>query len=323
MEINESEVRAILTRYINGTATPRDTEILEKFFEESKQDVLREKINPAEYRFLESRLKAKIDSRIFPGRNYQSWMWKVAAAISLIAVIAYAFLQGSHKEGPVDKHIAILEKRTTSGQRITVRLSDGSTVKLNSNTRLAFPERFNNGTREVTIEGEGFFNVAHDPSVPFIVHTSNSSTRVLGTTFNVRAKNSGSTEVTLVTGKVDVSATHASDGRQLRPNQQAIIVPGGNRIDTASVDVRKFIDWKDNILSFDHTPLTEVIARLEEWYGVDIELKSKAIEGCSVTARYDSESLENVLKSLQFMLKGSYTIKGRKATLTGKGCVDL
>jgi ferric-dicitrate binding protein FerR (iron transport regulator) len=319
--MHENDIKNILTRYLAGTATGPEKELLERFFTENTAEALQEQINPAEYKLLESRLRQKIHIQLTSRLRWPAIVWRVAASITFIAALVIVYRLADQKENATPSvQTAELVRTTERGQKVTIRLPDGTIVKLNSSSKLIFPDKFIGYTREVTLDGEGYFEVVHNPSLPFIVHTNHSATQVLGTSFNVNAKSSSSTEVTLVTGRVKVSGVAAETTITLKPSQQAIITQGKKMIDTASVDVTRFIEWKDNIVTFDDTPLHQVVVKLEEWYGVEIAVRSKAIESCRITARYESESLENVLESLEFLLKGDYTLEGKNVTLSGEGC---
>jgi transmembrane sensor len=319
--MHENDIKNILARYLAGTATEPEKELLERFFAENTAEALQEQINPAEYRMLESRLRQKIHIQLTPRLKWSGLMWRVAASITFIAalVVFYRITEQKDKVTPAVE-IAKLVRTTERGQKITIRLPDGTIVKLNSSSKLIFPHKFTGSTREVTLNGEGYFEVVHNPSLPFVVHTDHSATQVLGTSFNINAKSSFATEVTLVHGKVKVSGVEGEEAITLKPSQQAIITQGKKLIDTASVDVTRYIEWKDNVMTFDNAPLNQVVTKLEEWYGVDIVVNSSAIESCRITARYESESLENVLESLEFLLKGDYTLEGKNVTLSGEGC---
>jgi ferric-dicitrate binding protein FerR (iron transport regulator) len=294
-------------------------DLLDKFFEENKREALNGELNPGRYELLGRRLKKEIDEQIAPPARWRPVLYRVAASLALIGIVAYLVIL-QRNDQPVTQEVpAMLTRLTDRGQKVTLRLPDGTVVKLNSRSRLAFPEKFTGRTREVSLQGEAYFEVVHNPASPFIVSTSNSSVQVLGTSFNVNEKSTRGTEVTLVTGKVEVSSGNATPV-QLKPNQQAVIRSDKAVIDTSAVDVSRFIEWKDDVLRFDKMPMTEVVSKLEDWYGTEIVIRTKAIEGCRITARYDSESLENVLKSLEFMLKGKYTLRDGKATISGKGC---
>ena len=319
MEDYEKEFKRLLDRYAQGNITEDERLLLDKFFDENKREALESDFNRTRHELVGQRLKRGIDERISPPMEWRHVLYRVAASLALVGIIVY-LITFQRKDQPIAGEDPVMLTRVTErGQKVTLRLPDGTVVKLNSRSQLVFPEKFSGGSRQVSLKGEGYFEVAHNPSLPFIVKTAQSSVQVLGTSFNVNEKSVKGTEVTLVSGKVEVSSSTATPVN-LHPNQQAIIRSDKTGIDTAAVDVSKFIEWKDDVLRFEKTPMKEVVSSLEDWYGAEIVIQSKEIEGCRVTARYDSESLENVLKSLGFMLKAKYSLREGKATISGKGC---
>jgi ferric-dicitrate binding protein FerR (iron transport regulator) len=95
---------------------------------------------------------------------------------------------------------------------------------------------------------------------------------------------------------------------------------GSSSIITQAVSTEKYIAWKNNIIHFEKTSVREAAEVLESWFNVEIEIENSALENCEITAKYSDESLENILRSFQFMLKTDYTLQGQHVVLTGKGC---
>lgn len=323
--MTEPEFRALLDRYLNGKASPEESKLLDQFFDSyqhERNDIpgIRAEVKSDIKEAIVKRLREKKEGtiKIVPIRQSRLWL-RVAAAVSLTLLASYFLFTGYTSQDQTDETIAVkhIEQSTTRGQRYDIVLSDGTKVKLNSKSNLSYPESFEGKTREITLTGEAYFDVAHDATKPFIVHTGSTSTRVLGTSFNVSSDTNAVT-VTLVEGKVNVTTPHGD--ALLAPNQQAIIKTGTDVINTSNVDVTRFTAWTNNRLIFENTTLSDVFEKLENWYNVDIDVDSDAINNCIITAKYENESLENVLNSFKFMLKMDYTIENRHVTVTGKGC---
>lgn len=320
MPIEEHDIRRMLEAYLAGNATEEEKQLLETFFLDHKREASQTDLRREEFLFLESRLRTNIKRRISPRkRTRRSWTWAVAASISFFVVAGFFYVfSGRSTTTPAQQQAVLLTRTTAKGQKLTIRLPDGSVVKLNANSSLSFPERFDGTQREVALSGEAYFEVVHSPSAPFVVSTSHGRVTVLGTTFNIREKPDVE-EITLVSGKVRV--TDRKDASVLlKPNQQARLRQSQPEIDTLSVDVQRYIEWKNNVLAFRQRSLGEAIADLENWYGVEIVLLNPELKQCTITARYENESLENVLESFKFMLKGNYTLNEKKVTISGKGC---
>lgn len=319
--MTEPEFRALFDRYLNGNASPAERKLLDQFFDSYRVEHPDSAgINPAIKDQILSELRKKKDAsiRIVPIRRNNPWL-AVAASISVVMVAAY-FLFTQYASSPEDdKTIAVktVGYTTTRGQKANLVLPDGTQVKLNSNSHLSYPEKFSGNTREVSLNGEAYFDVTHDKAKPFIVHTGETSTTVLGTSFNINSKTDAVT-VTLVEGKVNVSTP--AGNATLLPNQQATVHSGSKEINTKKVDITEFTGWTNNHLIFDNMRVQDAFAVLENWYNVDIDVRNAAINDCVITAKYENESLENVLTSFQFMLKMEYTINKHVVTVSGKGC---
>ncbi|NJM24779.1 MAG: DUF4974 domain-containing protein [Bacteroidia bacterium] len=176
---------------------------------------------------------------------------------------------------------ALVERTMPAGQKTTLRLSDGTLVRLNAGGSLRFPKVFEGTQREVYLNGEAYFDVAHDKKHPFVIHTGSADVQVVGTAFNVAADSSESI-VTVAAGKVRVA--NATDQVLVEPGQQAMAGP--TAIKVLKVDVASLIAWKDNVLVLDNNSIEEVSSKLTRWYGVTVTVKDKAVAACRVTGKF-------------------------------------
>jgi transmembrane sensor len=327
MKIDNQEFKRLLEAYIRQTATEQERKLLDRFFESYNQPVIVEEYSPEHLTGMEREMLTQILQRVKARKERKLYAYGLAAAatFALCLVASYLLFFKSSSQGPTDQPVAtqlnLLIKSTGKGQKRNLTLPDGTQVRLNSNSSLQFPELFSDDNRVVVLEGEAFFNVTADASKPFVVQTEGVKTTVLGTSFNVRSHPDRGLQITLVEGTVNVEISNTQESSVLSPGQQATLAPGTTTINTVQLtDVTPFIEWKDDVIRFNATPMTQVVAQLEEWYGVDIQLKNKALATCRITARYEAEPLVNVLKSLEFMLKAKYTLTSKEVTLDGKGC---
>ncbi len=152
------------------------------------------------------------------------------------------------------------------GQDYHLTLADGTQVWLNAESRLEFPDRFNGKTREVRLSGEAYFEVKKDAKRPFIVHSDYLTTRVLGTSFNVRVYSSRDAAVTLVNGRVQVKA--GDKAQMLSPGQQTSLAKTGLEVKT--VDTYPITQWKEGFFYFDNQTLFFIMQELSRWYGVNV-----------------------------------------------------
>ena len=158
------------------------------------------------------------------------------------------------------------------GNRSTIHLSDGTKVWLNAGSRLIYPSKFVDNTREVYLVGEAFFNVQHNAEKPFVVKTSNLSVKVLGTQFNVSAyPEDNSVQTVLTEGSVEVVKADAGLFEKsvfLKPGQMALWQKDGNETKVYDVDVEDYTLWTEGVFSFSNTDLNRIVKKLERYYNI-------------------------------------------------------
>ena len=241
--------------------------------------------------------------------------WRQAAAILITAVVLSSVFNYIIKpQSTKTAQVIYQELKSVYGAQTKVQLADGTTVWLNSGSKLNFPTSFENlPERNVTLVGEGYFDVAKNPKQPFIVHTSQLDVKVLGTSFNVNAYESEKiVTVALVEGKVSL-IKHIKGKEKpllnLKPNEVAKYDVDNNKlIHTKEVDLEKYTSWKDGKIVFNNEPLEKVVAKLENWYNVTIEVKDKQLLKYCITGTFDNESLDQVLYYLSLSSPIDYKI---------------
>lgn len=180
-------------------------------------------------------------------------------------------------------------------------LPDGSVVALNSNSKLHFPKKFKNNSREVTITGEAFFDVKPDPDNPFIINAGNAQVKVLGTAFNVCAYPETETvEVVVESGSVQVLSVNNEKPDEisqllLNTGEKGTLFNTVNRLEKTLNTDPNYLAWKTNNLIFNETPLWEVAEHLEKIYHIDIEMEEDTLENLALTAEFENESLHFIL----------------------------
>jgi transmembrane sensor len=210
----------------------------------------------------------------------------------------------------------LLSVSTTATTR-QLTLPDGSQVWLNRNSRLTYPATFTDSSRQVTLVGEAFFDVTHNPIQPFRVRAGAIQVRVLGTSFNVRAIGD-SVRVAVRSGRVQVSATHQAV--VLLPNQEATYVAQADTFrPTIPLNTNR-LAYQTGRLSFANASLAEVVQTLHEVYAVDISLENPALANCRLTADFGSEPVDAVLAVVAETLALTVRREGAVRILTGAGC---
>ncbi|MBL1411193.1 FecR family protein [Sphingobacterium faecale] len=175
------------------------------------------------------------------------------------------------RDGKHTKNHTFLSPKGTSS---VVILSDGTKVWLNSGSKITYPTVFSSQQRAVTLDGEAYFEVQHNPLQPFIVSSGRTAIRVLGTEFNV-ATNIETDKIftTLVSGSVEVHT--ANNMELLKPNMQSVTHTFSDQIETREIELREVLAWKEGYFRFKNDDIKVVLNKIKTWYDIDgFEIKN-------------------------------------------------
>lgn len=204
---------------------------------------------------------------------------------------------------------------------VRYQLPDSSVVWLHPNAEIRIPQSFQK--REVLFSGEGFFEVKRDPSRPFVIHTGDLQTKVLGTSFNVRAiPGEGSFKVSVATGSVEVSDVKKKERVVLKPEQEVVFEPKSMHLEVQKVEEKAGNKelWQSASLVFNDTPMTEVAERLMQTFHVKIGFADDGLADCRLKVDFTDQRLPEILEMIDTLLGSTYRIDGDSITLTGQGC---
>ena len=310
--ITETEMD-ILYRMFNDPAREAHVKsILEKVWDEMPHAQLR-----AEHKnLLYTRITNSLTDAEKPVRNIAYIYWRIAAAILVLVVASFTLFQSPIRE--LIFKAPITEIYNPAGKRSKIQLPDGTTVWLNAESRISFPEKFSSHSRNVTLSGEAFFDVVRNESVPFIVTTGNLQTTVLGTSFNLQSYPGETFRMTVASGKVQVKSK--TETIQLQANQQATHQSLTGFSAPVTVESADAIAWTRGTLSFNHKTFEEVAHMLERWYNVKITFTNHELKKCILVGEHTNQSLPAVLNTLQFILGFQYEDHNGNITIRGDGC---
>jgi len=196
------------------------------------------------------------------------------------------------------------------GQRSQITFYDGTRVWLNSGTKLKYPVVFSTKTRDVSIEGEAYFNVAKDAKHPFVVSSGKMKVEVLGTNFNICAySDENEFSTTLEEGSVKVYNTKNGKFMKMNPGEQVVLDRNADSFKLLRVDTDLYTSWKENLLKFDDATFEEVIKKMERWYDVRIEVAPGINTKERFTMTIKTESLREMLLLVSKTTKMNYEIK--------------
>lgn len=199
-----------------------------------------------------------------------------------------------------------------TGQRAELTLTDGTHVWLNSRSTLKFPERFSANTRNVELDGEGYFSVHHDPKRPFTVQTGKYAIHVLGTEFNVKAyHNSPLFETALLKGSVEISSPDMPQQLRLSPNEIATADHGV--LKTSLIPNYNYFKWKEGLFCFEDESIQSLIEKLELYYDIQIDVQRSSLLQYRYSGKFRiKDGIDHVLKVLQLKHKFTYTKNDEK-----------
>lgn len=188
---------------------------------------------------------------------------------------------------------------TGVGERADVMLPDGSKVSLNSNTKLAFTNKFWSLNREASLHGEAYFDIKHKFYRPFIVSSRGIDVKVLGTKFNVRSKSDENEIITtLLDGKVSVKGESIDEVLAPGDSYMINIHSGATKLFSYEIPENVLL-WRTGKLVFDNTPLIEIAYTLEQIYNVELEFESKELEKEIFTCEFSvDDTIDNILTVL-------------------------
>ena len=277
------------------------------------------------------------------------------AAVLLLSVSYYSYSLFFPETGKTLAKIQTdkSEVSTKYGSRTKLQLPDGTQVWLNSGSKLSYDKTFGNGTREVMLSGEAYFDVVKNPAHPFVIHTTTIDIKVLGTAFNVKSfPGEKNTETSLIRGSIEVTFRN-------RPSEKIILKPNEKLI-TANEDTVKQVEasnqhadkinpvlvkdmarqepivmvshltyeprdstvietsWMDNKLIFRSETFEDLAVKMERWYGVNIHFADDDIKPKKLNGTFENETIQQALKALQLITPFTYKMNKNEIIISSK-----
>lgn len=241
-----------------------------------------------------------------------NFLLKIAAVSLVIISLGLSYFTFSKQE----TDMSVKSITCPQGQYLELVLSEGTKVWLNSSSTISFQQNNKEKTRIVELDGEAYFDVAHDPGKPFIVKTEVVDIRVLGTSFNVFSyKNSNLFECSLVEGSVSLKNKNDNTEVKLQPNEKFQIADGIISHTQTAAD-EEFL-WKVGIYSFRNQALSEVFTHLSLLHEVNILLKNQKIGEEVCTGKFrNKDGIEHAISTLQKKYQFTYEKDEKTQTYT-------
>lgn len=320
--MNAKKLAGLLQKYEDGQCTEEERYLIEKFYQgfDAEEDQLPDsaEMQPAYDALYGQVLHAIKDTRGAIRKPFPYRRIAAAAAVLLLCGAATWFFFQPEKKTPGKALVNNMEK----AKKRFIKLSDGSSVLLNEHSELKYPPAFQGDAREVYLSGEAYFDITANSRQPFIVHTGNVATTVLGTVFNIKAlPGDKAITVTVEKGKVKVDA----DGKQLGvigSNQQISVNQTAVKYEKSdTVNVQPVLDWVKEDLVFNNVTYEEAAKVLMEQYGISIVFHQSHLQNCRFTTSFKNQSsLEDILAVLCAFNQSTFSIKDSIVTISGGNC---
>jgi len=324
----------LIQNYANGHYSFRNLKQIARWFQDSKyhndiksvinsywdQFELKENHAEKDLTSVFNKLKEKILNEK-KGINLKQRLISIyahVAAILLLPLLVYSSYSLIDRVFNLPGSRNRVEIVSPKGTRTHFDLPDGTKVSLNSGAHLKYNVNFKRN-RQLSLCGEAYFDVYHDDSSPFIVHTDVMDVTVLGTKFSVASiKEENSVEVVLEEGKVQLKGKGNSFSEVLSPDEKFFYDRENKKGKIEKVDARYLTSWKDGILMFRGEPLGEVMERIGRWYNVKFEIIDPEVKAFRYRATFSDEPLEEVLRLISLTAPVEYKIKERNLKKDGR-----
>ena len=248
-------------------------------------------------------------------RINRRWL-SIAAGITFLLIAGIGLYNYLNE----DNRTIYYSEMRTGDERKSIVLLDNTRINLNKNSFLKYPKNFSGKERRIILEGEAFFDVIHNPESPFIVETKEGETKVLGTSFNVRAYSEEvETKVQVVTGQVQFKTAGTKDKVLLKPGNVGVYNKENKALQKKEQALPNKLSWHTRRLEFVETPLEEVLKAVENLYDVKFELENKDLNNCPFNATFDKAYIETITSTIAGVLgievvrnKNNYILKSGK-----------
>lgn len=288
-----------IKNFLEGKYSPKGQEMWNKWYDRTDDFFDNMEMVQSDRSKLKKELRQIKNAHKVTALPYKNWA--IAASLVFLIGLSVFFYQTSN--AIESKQFAV-----KLGEHAKIELSDGTQIWLNAGSVLKYPKEFKGDTREVYLSGEAFFDVAKDKKHPFIIHTNKMDTKVLGTSFNVQAYPDQTTqEVSVATGRVNVKSTVTEENVYVTPGQKVVFKSQDNKLQSfKDIPVNAISLWRKNIMVFEETPLSEVVATINRNYNVAIEVKNKNLNDLKISAYFKELTADQVIGLVCNIINAQY-----------------
>ncbi len=335
MEERQAYIDELISVSLSGSLTPEEQETLDAWMAESEtnrkylmryREIWFSSLHPQEpARYNEEKAFAAFKSRIDRKKHEQAarkgrtgWKrcYKYAAAILLLGMVSYFSFRGGERH--LHNALAEVHIEAPVGSQTRLHLPDGTLVLLNAGSHITYSQNFGVEARFVKLQGEGYFEVAHNARMPFRVQAKDLEVRVLGTKFNFRDyPEDKKASVSLIEGKVALNNLLRKEAEViLSPNERVELDKQNGVMVKESMETAP-IEWTQGRLTFQEIPLSEVAEVLARNYGVNITFADDSLKNVRLYGDFSGteQSLQDILDALSATNRVHYVLKEKDIIL--------
>ncbi len=337
--MEQNDFQKILRKYLQGEALPEERKMIDAWYASMGKDTddhgVPEELASDDFGWANIYAHVKKSKRRDKQRKLLPW-YSAGIAASLITMIVSLIFFLNDNSDDIRRTKANEPSLTwqnfvnTTNLTQVIVLPDSSKVAIEPESKLKFSSVFNKTKREVYLEGEAFFQVTHNAKVPFFVHANEVTTKVLGTSFIIKAiKYEREITVVVKTGKVSVFTSPKKEEDSLAvkeiiltPNQQITYDKEEKEISKTLVKKPQAILPEEEVrrMRFEEAPVTEIFKALEKLYGVEIDFDEALFSTCRLTTVISKDDLYGRLDIICNVIGTSYTLHEDRIVISGAGC---
>ncbi len=318
----------IIAKYLNNQCSDGEHVLVEAWYKsfENNPDGISDMLDEEREELIQ-RVRQNIDRKIKPVQIYtpQHWVWYASGiAAMLLVIIGLSFYFNPKTDNNLSRIKSDIplsdwaKYENSSAKILKISLPDGSMVWLQPKTHLSYNQS-DRVFRQVNLRGEAFFEVKRDEARPFLIYSGKMTTKVLGTSFNVKAyPETEKFEVSVVTGKVSVM-NESEKEIFVTPKQQVVLETHSDVLTINELPKNKTFYWELASLTFDDSSMQEVVDNIEHNFNVKIHLNPK-LKNCRLSGNFDQAHLSTILEIICKSIDAEYVMDGQEIYLRGEGC---
>ena len=317
--MNNPEIKELLKKYYLGeTSLDEDREIKHHLEKDQTGSYQSEKAQFLFYEIIakeESHKLLNLDLEENNGpKSYKyisiQMFYRLAAILIISVGLGYIYVNYFR--------VTMTEVATQSNTLDNFTLPDGTHVWLGHHSMLQYPPVFDRVAREVFLEGEAYFEVAENPGQPFVVHASQTTTKVVGTAFNLRSYlKEDKVELSVYSGRVLFGATTKME---LKRNDQSVYHKESRELKKIAINSANTLAWKDKTLVFEDALVKDVFTDLERYFNIKIEVGNKDLLECHFNGNFKNPRLQEILEALSYSMNLKYELEDDVCLIDGQSC---